>query len=109
MYQSGPNVNKTLLWMSLKLTGQLFNSKFDLLKILLLIVDKIRDIIQFTDYSNDLKFKKKFEIASLMIKTVKSIYPKLKSRGINDPLVNNIEDRIVTWEFLIENISNNLN
>src|SRR5437016_4045579 len=44
-----------------------------------------------------------------MIKTVKSIYPKLKSRGINDPLVNNIEDRIVTWEILIENISNDLN
>jgi hypothetical protein len=104
-YHSDVFEDRSLLWISLKLTGQLFNPKFDLVNILRIIVYKIRYIIRYSDNTNELKFKKKLEIASLMIETVEKIYPKLKSRRTNNVLVSNIEDRIAIWKFLIENIS----
>jgi hypothetical protein len=103
------NANNTIFWMSLKITRQVFNPKFDLLKILKIVVKEIRDIIHYSGYRNESKFKKKFEVASLMIKTVERIYPILRSRGVNDILVNNMEDRIAIWKFLLFNISIDFN
>ena len=65
----------TLFWIALRLTRQFFNPKFNLRRILQIIVDEIRLIIQYSDYSNELTFKKKFEVASLMIETVEKIHP----------------------------------
>ena len=44
-----------------------------------------------------------------MIETVKKIYPELKSRVVDDELVNNLKDRIAIWKFLIKNISIDFN
>jgi hypothetical protein len=98
-------VRSKVSWMLLKLTGQFFNPIYDLRVVLREIVAAIRNIILLTDYSNELIFKKNFEVASLMIETVENIYPKLKSRGVNEILVVNLEDGIAIWKFLIKNIS----
>ena len=107
-HQSGVFEN-TLFWIALRLTRQLFNPKFNPRRILKSIAGEIRSIIQYSDYFNELKFKKRFEVASLMIETVEKIYPELKSRGVDDEFVNNLEERIAIWKFLIKNISIDFN
>ena len=101
--------NMTIFWIALRLTRQFFNPKFNLRRILQIIVDEIRSIIQYSDYSNELTFKKKFEVASLMIESVERIHPELKFRGVDDELVNNLDERIAIWKFLIKNISIDFN
>ena len=97
--------NMTIFWIALRLTGQFFNPKFNLRRILIDMICVIGLIIQHSDYSDELIFKKKFEVASLMIETVERIYSQLKSRGVDDKFVNNLKDRIAIWKFLIKNIS----
>ena len=44
-----------------------------------------------------------------MIETVERIHPELKSRGVDAIFVNNLDERIAIWKFLIKNISIDFN